>query len=78
MSQLLKWTIAFFVVAGLLTAAYLYSQPLCGPCRPGYPCPPCISDTQIVIKWIDLTLVALYFAYLIYTILTKHLKWVTG
>ena len=35
----------------VLTAYFFYAQPLCEPCIDNSPCPPCISDEQIITLW---------------------------
>lgn len=36
----------------LLFYFYQITEPNCVPCAAGEPCPPCISETQIILKWV--------------------------
>lgn len=57
--------VLFFVVEMLVIAFYFYNQPMCEPCIPGEPCPPCVSESQIAAKWIASLIAILMLCYLI-------------
>jgi len=43
-----KILIAFLLVEAAIAIFYVHAQPNCEPCITGMPCPPCISQSQIV------------------------------
>ena len=57
--------VLFFVVEMLVIAFYFYNQPMCEPCIPGEPCPPCVSESQTVAKWIASLIAIVMLFYLI-------------
>jgi hypothetical protein len=42
-----------FLAEAISTAYFFYAQQLCEPCLPNIPCPPCISEQQVITFWIE-------------------------
>ena len=54
--RLRAWVVVL-IIEIVLIFSYIYLQPYCEPCLPEQFCPPCISDSQISIKYFGLTLI---------------------
>ena len=66
MTKTSKIVIGLLLIEAALTVYYFYSQPQCEPCLPGTPCPPCISETQIITFWTGVFIVAVTIVYLLF------------
>lgn len=66
-----KIIIRLLFVEAVFTAYYFYAQPLCEPCLPELPCPPCISKEQIFIIWIGVIIAVATIIYLLISSLKK-------
>jgi hypothetical protein len=66
MTKTSKIVIGLFLIEAALTGYYFYSQPQCEPCLPGGPCPPCISETQIITFWSGVVVAIVTIGYLLF------------
>jgi hypothetical protein len=66
MKKTSKILIGLFAIEAAFTGFFFYSQPQCEPCLPETPCPPCISETQIIVFWAGILVAAVIIAYFIF------------
>jgi hypothetical protein len=66
MEKTSKIIIGLLLIEAFLTGYYFYSQPQCEPCLPGIPCPPCISEAQIVTFWAGVAIAIIAMGYLFF------------
>ena len=67
MTKTSKTIIGILITEAALAAYFFYAQPLCEPCLPYGPCPPCISEEQIITCWIGVWIALVTIAYLLFT-----------
>jgi hypothetical protein len=66
MTKTSKIVIGLLLFEAALTGYYFYSQPKCEPCLPDSPCPPCITEAQIITFWTGVFIAAVTIGYLLY------------
>jgi hypothetical protein len=59
-----KITIGLLLTEAVFTGYFFYAQPLCEPCLPNVPCPPCISEQQVITFWIGIIIAIISVIYL--------------
>jgi hypothetical protein len=58
--NILKFWVLLFIVETLIIYRYNFIQPQCEPCLPNTFCPPCISDEQIIWKYVGFSIVLIF------------------
>lgn len=76
MKKYKKIIVSFFVIEMLVVAFYFYNQPLCEPCIPGTSCPPCVSESQIVARWIGFSIAIVTICYFVIENLVSKKKFI--
>lgn len=66
MTKTSKIIIGLLFVEAIFTVYFYYAQPLCEPCPPNVPCPPCISEQQIITFWTGIFIAAITIVYLLF------------
>lgn len=66
MTKTSKIVIRLILIEAALTGYYFYSQPQCEPCLAGVPCPPCISETQIITFWTGVVVAVVTIGFLLF------------
>jgi hypothetical protein len=74
MTKTSKIAIGFILIEVALSGYYFYSQPQCEPCLPDTPCPPCISETQIITFWTGVFIAIVAIVYLLFINLRRMKK----
>lgn len=74
MTKTRKIVIALLAIEAGLTAYFFHMQPQCEPCLPNTPCPPCISDEQIITLGTGVIIGVASIAYLIYINFQHYLR----